>query len=286
VSKRYYIGLPQWNHPDWGTSALSGPPAQSTLQRYASHFSSVEGNSTFYALPNAETIQRWLQDTPEHFRFCLKLPQQISHRLQLRHCQAELKGFIDRISPLQDKLGQLFIQLPARFSPAALDTLAQFLTQLPDTFSYTLEVCHPEFFAKGDGERALNRLLIEWGINRTLFDTRALFALPRDDAATQEALQKKPRVPLHVIATGQAPMVRFISPLDYRSADPWLAPWVGKVASWLQEGRQPYLFFHTPDNRESPLLAQHFARELATQCPDAQGLTSWTETVRQQETLF
>jgi uncharacterized protein YecE (DUF72 family) len=286
VSKRYYIGLPQWNHPDWGTSALSGPPAQSTLQRYASHFSSVEGNSTFYALPNAETIQRWQQDTPEHFRFCLKLPQQISHRLQLRHCQAELKGFIDRISPLQDKLGQLFIQLPARFSPAALDTLAQFLTQLPDTFSYTLEVRHPEFFAKGDGERALNRLLIEWGINRTLFDTRALFALPRDDAATQEALQKKPRVPLHVIATGQAPMVRFISPLDYRSADPWLAPWVGKVASWLQEGRQPYLFFHTPDNRESPLLAQHFARELATQCPDAQGLTSWTETVRQQETLF
>nr|WP_067298709.1 DUF72 domain-containing protein [Marinobacterium profundum] len=286
MPKRYYIGLPQWNHSDWGSSALSGPTAQSTLQRYASHFSSVEGNSTFYALPNATTIERWRQETPEHFRFCLKLPQQISHHLQLRHCQDELRGFIDCISPLQEKLGQLFIQLPARFGPDGLDTLRQFITQLPEGFSYTLEVRHPDFFAKGDAERALNRLLIERGINRTLFDTRALFALPRDDAATQDALQKKPRVPLHVIATGQTPMVRFISPLDYRSADPWLAPWVGKVASWLNEGRQPYLFFHTPDNRESPLLAEHFARELATECPDAQGLIPWVQTVQQQETLF
>ncbi len=286
MSKRYYIGLPQWNHPGWGSSALSGPAVQSTLQRYASYFSSVEGNSTFYALPNAATVERWRQETPEHFRFCLKLPQQISHRLQLRHCQEELRNFIDCISPLQDKLGQLFIQLPARFGPDGLDTLTQFLLQLPAGFSYTLEVRHPEFFAKGEAERALNRLLIERGVNRTLFDTRALFALPRDDAATQDACQKKPRVPLHVIATAQAPMVRFISPLDYRSADPWLAPWVGKVASWLDEGRQPYLFFHTPDNRESPLLAEHFARKLATQYPDAQGLTPWAHAVQQQETLF
>jgi uncharacterized protein YecE (DUF72 family) len=286
VSKRYYIGLPQWNHPDWASSALNGPAAHSALQRYAGHFSSVEGNSTFYALPNAATLERWHKETPEHFRFCLKLPQKISHRLQLRHCQQELQNFIDGISPLHDKVGQLFIQLPARFGPEGLDTLAQFFMQLPAGFSYTLEVRHPAFFAKGEAERRLNRLLIERGINRTLFDTRALFALPGDDAATRDAWQKKPRVPLHVIATGLAPMVRFISPLDYRSADSWLAPWVSKVASWLQEGRQPYLFFHTPDNRESPLLAQHFARELASLCPDATGFTPWPETVRQQETLF
>nr|WP_256558046.1 DUF72 domain-containing protein [Marinobacterium sedimentorum] len=265
---------------------MSGKAHHSSLQRYASHFSSVEGNSTFYALPGADTLQRWREETPEHFRFCLKLSQQISHRLQLRHCQDELRDFVDGISPLHDKLGQLFIQLPARFGPDGLETLAQFFTQLPEGFSYTLEVRHPAFFAKGEAERALNRLLIERGINRTLFDTRALFALPADDAATRDALQKKPRVPLHVIATAQAPMVRFISPLDYRSADPWLAPWVGKVASWLNEGREPYLFFHTPDNRESPLLAEHFARELATQCPDALGLTPWAHTVRLQETLF
>lgn len=286
MSKRYYIGLAQWNHNGWAATALSGQAQHSSLQRYASHFSSIEGNSTFYALPSTDTLQRWREETPEHFRFCLKLPQHISHQQQLRHCERELRQFIAGITPLHAKLGQLFIQLPARFGPEGLETLAQFFTQLPGDFSYCLEVRHGAFFAKGEAERALNRLLTDHGINRTLFDTRALFALPADDAATRDALQKKPRVPLHVIATAQAPMVRFISPLDYRSAAPWLAPWVSKVAQWLDEGRQPYLFFHTPDNRESPLLAQDFARALAICRPDALGLTPWAESVRRQETLF
>ncbi len=286
VSKRYYIGLPQWNHSGWAATALSGTSQHSSLQRYASHFSSVEGNSTFYALPSVENIQRWDADTPDHFRFCFKFPQQITHRLALRHCSDELQSFFDRIAPLGPKIGQLFIQLPERFGPESLHRLSDFVHQLPGTYRYALEVRHRDFFAKGDAERALNRLLMDQGVNRTLFDTRALFALPAGDAVTQDALGKKPRVPLHVIATAQAPMVRFISPLDYTRAQPWLAPWVGKVAAWLDEGREPYLFFHTPDNREAPLLAQQFAHQLATLCPDAEGLTPWSEPARLQETLF
>lgn len=281
-----YIGLPQWHHADWGQSALHGSRQRSPLGRYASHFSTVEGNSTFYALPDAETVQRWKGETPADFRFCFKFPKRISHELKLLRCEAELRAFIDHVAPLGDKLGLLYLQLPASFGPESLPALTAFLTQLPGDFRYGLEVRHPEFFAKGEAERALNRLLIDTGINRTLFDTRALFALPATDAATQDALQKKPRVPLHVIATGSAPMVRFITPLEYARGLDWLAPWVGKVAAWLEEGRSPFMFFHTPDNRESPELARLFADRLAAMRPGVRGFSAWPESLRQQESLF
>ncbi|MFC6671770.1 DUF72 domain-containing protein [Marinobacterium aestuariivivens] len=281
-----YIGLPQWHHPDWGHSALSGSRRQPALERYAAHFSTVEGNSTFYALPAADTVQRWYAETPAGFRFCFKFPQTISHKQSLRHCTAELRTFFDSIAPLETKLGQLFLQLPARCGPASLETLTAFLAALPEGYRYGLEVRHPGFFDKGDAERRLNRMLMERGINRTLFDTRALFALPADDDLSRDALQKKPRVPLHVIATGTAPMVRFITPLDWQRGLPWLEPWVGKVAHWLGEGRTPYLFFHTPDNRESPELARLFAERLLQRCPGVQGFSPWSPGIRQQETLF
>ncbi|GGO82143.1 hypothetical protein GCM10011348_22840 [Marinobacterium nitratireducens] len=281
-----YTGLPQWHHPDWGQSALHGSRQTTPLARYASHFSSVEGNSTFYALPDADTVQRWDADTPADFRFCFKLPRRISHDLKLRHCDTELRTFFDCLAPLGAKLGLLYLQFPANFGPDALPRLTEFLRQLPGDFRYGVEVRHPAFFAKGEEERALNRLLMETGVNRTLFDTRALFALPADDAETQEALQKKPRVPLHVIATGQAPMVRFITPLDYHAALDWLDPWVGKVNAWLDEGRTPFIFFHTPDNAQSPELARLFNERLAAVRAGVRGFKPWPDSLRQQETLF
>ncbi|NVK42781.1 MAG: DUF72 domain-containing protein [Oceanospirillaceae bacterium] len=281
-----YTGLPQWHHPDWSQSALHGSRQRSPLSRYAGHFSTVEGNSTFYALPDAETVQRWDADTPAGFRFCFKFPKRISHELKLKHCEAELRAFFDCVEPLGGKLGLLYLQLPAAFGPESLPQLSGFLQRLPDTFRYGLEVRHPAFFAKGEAERSLNRLLLETGINRTLFDTRALFALPATDPATLDALQKKPRVPLHVIATGSAPMIRFIAPQDYHQGLDWLEPWVGKVATWLDEGRTPFMFFHTPDNAESPELARLFADKLSTARPGVRGFSSWPDSLRQQEALF
>jgi uncharacterized protein YecE (DUF72 family) len=32
-------------------------------------------------------------------------------------------------------------------------------------------------------------------------------------------------------------------------------PWENKLAEWIQQGKQPYVMIHTPDNVEAPELA-------------------------------
>ena len=69
----YRLGCPFWGCKDWVGSLYSrdARPAD-YLRQYASVFSAVEGNTTFYSTPSADTVQRWIAATPEHFQFCFK----------------------------------------------------------------------------------------------------------------------------------------------------------------------------------------------------------------------
>ena len=71
-----YLGLPQWSHPAWPGQLLgmNARPAEH-LADYARVFNSVEGNTTFYASPTPETVQRWADAVPDHFRFSFKFPK-------------------------------------------------------------------------------------------------------------------------------------------------------------------------------------------------------------------
>ncbi|SQI95157.1 Protein of uncharacterised function DUF72 [Klebsiella oxytoca] len=75
-----YIGLPQWAHPKWVRLGIT------SLEEYARHFNCVEGNTTLYALPKAEIVSRWYEQTHDDFRFCFKFPATISHQAALRNC--------------------------------------------------------------------------------------------------------------------------------------------------------------------------------------------------------
>ncbi|KAF0789602.1 hypothetical protein L246_00060, partial [Salmonella enterica subsp. enterica serovar Worthington str. BCH-5715] len=70
-----YIGLPQWSHPKWARLGIT------SLEEYARHFNCVEGNTTLYALPKAEIVERWYAQTTDDFRFCFKFPATISHQI-------------------------------------------------------------------------------------------------------------------------------------------------------------------------------------------------------------
>jgi len=268
----YFIGLTQWQHTDWYATRYS---SQQALRHYAQHFSSVEGNHSFYGLPSVDAVKSWRDSVPSHFRFCFKFPQTISHQAQLQHCQQETTEFLQRITPLQSQIGVVWLQMNQRFSAQALTELHRFLQTLPKSFNYGIEVRHSDFFNKGETERRFNRLLMNHQINRVMFDTRLLFNYRGDDAATQDALKKKPQVPLHVIATGQQPFVRFISPLSIELADHALQQWCKKAGQWMAEGRTPYFFFHTPNNQAAPSLAQGFSEKMAALYPQVKPLTLW-----------
>ncbi|WP_257896019.1 DUF72 domain-containing protein, partial [Enterobacter chuandaensis] len=75
-----YVGLPQWSHPKWVRLGIT------SLEEYARYFNCVEGNTTLYALPKAEIVERWREQTTDDFRFCFKFPATISHQAALRNC--------------------------------------------------------------------------------------------------------------------------------------------------------------------------------------------------------
>ena len=275
----YYIGLPEWRHPNW---YAEGNQPDQPLKIYSRHFNSVEGNTSFYALPGESTVANWQQNTPENFRFCFKFPKTISHDAQLRHCFADVHAFLDRLSPLTEKLGLLWLQMGPGFGPQNLSELDAFLQRLPNDFRYGIEVRHEGFFKKDDAEIRFNQLLMDKAVNRVMFDTRSIFAHPGSDPASLEAQRKKPGHPLHVLATGEQPMLRFISPMDISLVDKELRQWAGKTHQWLTEGRTPYLFFHTPDKRHAPQLALRFSQLLAGIDPQIQAVTLWPAQPQQE----
>lgn len=234
------IGLPQWQHPNWKRAGLH------TLEEYARHFNCVEGNTTLYALPEAETVLRWKAMTGEDFRFCFKFPASVSHHAQLRHCDDLLSEFLRRMDPLSERIAQYWLQLPASFAPAQLPDLWQFLSALPGAFSYGVEVRHPEFFARGEAERVLNRGLADRGVNRVILDSRAVHASPSQTAAARDAKAKKPKVPVHAVRTADAPMIRFIGSDDVNDSAVLFSDWSARLQEW-QAAHSPLLFIHTPE---------------------------------------
>ncbi|HEX8084903.1 MAG TPA: DUF72 domain-containing protein [Solirubrobacteraceae bacterium] len=87
MAGRIVVGTSSWADPgfveEWYPPGL---PARERLAWYAERFDAVEVNSTFYAVPERRTVERWVEQTPDEFTFDVKL-----HRLLSRH-SADLKS--------------------------------------------------------------------------------------------------------------------------------------------------------------------------------------------------
>lgn len=253
------VGCPMWANRDWvGPYFPLDTPTGSELEVYTSWCNTVEGNTTFYAQPTPQAVQRWISQTPDSFQFCFKLPKHITHDRRLRNTADGLGEFLDLVEPLGQRLGPIQIQLPASFGPADVPVLQDFLSEVPRSFDWAVEVRHLSFFAGGEYERPLNDLLATQGINRVILDSRALFASPPVTPVEIETWEAKPRVPVRPVATAQQPLVRLIGQTNLDASLEHWQPWVAKVSEWLRAGLEPHVFTHTPDNRQAPELARRF----------------------------
>src|SRR5438093_4164753 len=128
----FYIGCAIWGYKDWvGDLFPPGSKSGDLLALYSRRLTTVEGNTTFYAVPNLEVVQRWAAETPESFRFCFKIPREISHSGHLARKTGETLAFVERMSGLGERLGPFFLQLPASYDPAQIDDLARWLVDWP-----------------------------------------------------------------------------------------------------------------------------------------------------------
>jgi uncharacterized protein YecE (DUF72 family) len=154
------IGTASWTDPgfiaDWYPPKL---PASQRLRWYSDHFNFVEVNSTFYAIPNAKTVERWCDETPDDFVFDVKLPKVLSrHAMEAKFLPPDLRSkvgvtnskikltrkseelivhrFLREIAPLKQagKLGAFLLQLSPAFRPKTdqLNELDSLWQQLGD----------------------------------------------------------------------------------------------------------------------------------------------------------
>jgi uncharacterized protein YecE (DUF72 family) len=125
-----YLGTSSFTASGWeGNFYPAGMKPRDFLSYYATQFSTVEVDSTFYGTPSATTVTGWYEKTPADFLFAAKVPQIITHEKVLLDCEAELDEFLTRMDLLHEKLGPLLLQFP-HFDRYAFPSVAEFLPRL------------------------------------------------------------------------------------------------------------------------------------------------------------
>lgn len=233
------------------------------LRLYSQRLTAVEGNTTFYAIPDRKTIARWVEETPSGFKFCPKLPRELTHQRSLQPSITGTLQFLKLMQGLGDRLGPIFAQLPPHYGPQQFDDLIAFLNALPrEETPLALEVRHPDWFTEPFAS-ALNDRLQKLGVGRVLLDTRPIYEGPEDPRIGPE--RKKPQLPLQPTVTAPVSLVRFISHPDREVNRPYLEKWTELVSRWLQQGTQVYFFVHCPIEAQSPGTARMFQKLLEQQ---------------------
>lgn len=253
----FSLGCAVWAYKGWvGEIYPAGTKSQDFLSVYASRFGAVEGNTTFYAVPDEDTLRRWADAMPPGFRFLPKVPREITHGGGLVDKLPELYRFIEHMRALGDRLGPFHLQLPPDCGPDQLPELATFLTRWPlDEAALVVELRHPGFFYEPEATQ-LDRLLERLGAGRVILDTRPVYQCPDDPQAS--ATRRKPALPLRVAATSDLVMIRFVNHPERARNLPWLRAWAPQVHQWLDEGRHVYFFSHCPEEEHSPAMAAAF----------------------------
>jgi len=260
----FYIGCAVWGYKDWvGDLFPKGSKNADFLSLYSRRMTTVEGNTTFYATPRVEVVQRWAAETPDTFRFCFKLPREVSHEGPLAAQVKTTREFIDRLAPLGERLGPFFLQLPPGYRSDKIKDLEQWLAEWPTDYRLAVEVRHDDWYAD-PYESALINLLHQYDAGRVVMDVRPLNAgpLPGADVDLQAARDRKPDVPMHPLRSSDIALIRYIGHPTPELIGPLLDEWAQRVAKWLADGTEVYFFCHCPDERRSPALCRDFQHHL------------------------
>lgn len=128
------MGTSGWSYEEW-VGILYPSSNTPKLKYYSSIFDTAEVDSSFYAMPSSKVVLGWIKNTPEGFKFSLKIPKSITHDMKLEvtdRLESELSTFLKIIAPLYNsgKLGSLLLQLPPSLE-FSIDRLERFINLLP-----------------------------------------------------------------------------------------------------------------------------------------------------------
>jgi uncharacterized protein YecE (DUF72 family) len=114
------VGTSSWADPgfvkEWYPSKM---PARERLPWYARHFEYVELNSSFYAVPDRNTVHKWVEETPDGFVFDVK-----AHRLLSRHA-AQIESLPPELREGAETFGRGRVRLTPKLEAALAERLVE-----------------------------------------------------------------------------------------------------------------------------------------------------------------
>jgi uncharacterized protein YecE (DUF72 family) len=140
-------GTSGYSFKEWkGTFYPDDIKADAMLGFYATKFTTIEINNTFYRLPKGHVLQDWASQVPDGFTFAIKASQRITHHARLKpESESALEFLLKNTVALGEKLGPILFQLPPNLKKD-LPRLQNFLTYLPQDRRYTFEFRNDTWF--------------------------------------------------------------------------------------------------------------------------------------------
>jgi uncharacterized protein YecE (DUF72 family) len=224
-----YVGTSGWAYPTWKPAFYPEKLAQKKfLNFYATKLNAVEVNFTFRQLVKETTVEKWIAETPAHFRFTIKAHQVLTHIKRLKGAEEFLLRFLGTLEALEraQKLGPVLFQLPPNFKADQI-VLSEFLQALPRSVRAAFEFRHASWF-----EEATWQALRERNIALCVAETEE-----RDtpDVLTADYAYYRYRKPSYTAEERKA--------------------MVGRIQQHLSEGRDVFAYFKHEETPEGALYA-------------------------------
>lgn len=229
-----YIGTSGWAYPTWKPAFYPEKLAQKKfLNFYAGKLNAVEVNYTFRQLVKETTVQNWIAETPEHFRFTIKAHQVLTHIKRLKGAEEFVQRLLGTLEGLEraKRLGPILFQLPPNFKADQV-VLAEFLKNLPRGVRAAFEFRNASWFGGGTSDEATWQTLRERNV--------ALCVAESEERDTPD------------VVTADFAYYRYRKPsytADERKA------MVERIQQHLAEGRDVFAYFKHEETPEGVLYA-------------------------------
>jgi uncharacterized protein YecE (DUF72 family) len=243
VIGRLYTGTSGFAYSGWAPRFYPfGTAPSALLGAYAQRLGAVELHNTFYRRPTPAAVAGWVAATPAHFRFCPKAQRGASWgAFRDEDPSASVTWITDAIAGFGDRLGVVLLSLPktTRRDDAAL---ARFLAAWPPAVGLAVELTEPSW-----ADDAVHARLAEHGV--------ALVATDVDGADEPDLRRIGGALYLRLRRAAYGP--------------DRIARWGDRLAPFLEDGLDAYVFFRHDDDGGSALHAEGLAASLERYRPAA-----------------
>ena len=233
------VGTSGWSYGHWeGPFYPAKLPDRQRLAFYASRFPTVEIDATFYRLPSEQAVRHWRDEVPKDFAFAVKGSRFVTHFRRLQKADDSVRTFMERLSPLGDKLAVVLWQLPPNLERDE-GLLDRFLERLPAGVRYAVEFR-----------------------NRSWLVPEAFEVLRAHNCAHVQV--SSDIMPENLTVTADFVYVRFHGTDTYHGAykEPALEPWRRFLCQQASKGRDGYAYFNNDFEAHAPADARRLTAML------------------------